>query len=210
MQHMGIVFKLRINPVFEIIRSNHLVTPLAPCIGELQRIAATRTRLVITINASTIARPYDKMVAFSAYWMTTPTNDSALVTVDGSGGSGHLFLNDIERDHNRTQIGPVGDQIADSEQDLPRHEAGEHRRREGERRPGVVREEAFHGHTKRLSGILGGKGGGEIGEIGGYSGIPASPLQRPAGSTDLYHVFFLEKDGAFWVWSVFRFCGSVF
>lgn len=49
------------------------------------------------------------------------TNDSALVTIDGSTATSDVLLNNIESDHSRREIGPTDD-VSDTEQDLPRHE----------------------------------------------------------------------------------------
>ena len=119
------------------------------------------------------------------------TKDSTLVAVYRSGGSGDVFLDDIKRHDDRRGIAGFRNKIADSKQDLPRHQAGKDRRRKGRGEEGVSREEAPNGVAERLTGSGGDGSGGreseEIGEIGRDSGRPASPLERPGYPVDLHH-----------------------
>ena len=49
------------------------------------------------------------------------TNDSALVTIDRSTRTSDIFLDNVESDYRRREIGSVKE-VSDTEQDLPRHE----------------------------------------------------------------------------------------
>lgn len=91
------------------------------------------------------------MVSLSANWVTAPTDNSALVAIDRSGGSGDILFNDIKSDDNLQAIPGVGQNITNPKQDLPRHEAGKDRRREGLGEAGVRGEEAPDRYPERFS-----------------------------------------------------------
>ena len=69
------------------------------------------------------------------------TNDSALVTIDRSTRTSDIFLDNVESDYRRREIGSVKE-VSDTEQDLPRHEWRKERGRESDAR--MVREEALY------------------------------------------------------------------
>lgn len=104
------------------------------------------------------------MVSFCTYWIATPTNDSALVTVDGS-GSRHVLFHDIEADDSRGRLASVDNRLSDSEPDLPRQQVRQ--QRPWRRQQSVLRQERLYGRAKRARGeVTGGRKGQEVVEIG--------------------------------------------
>lgn len=98
MEKMSIIMKLKIRPLFNIIRILHCRT---------HRIATVVTFVVVLLLlllvvqgnlslTSPSASSYYEMVSFFAHRMPTPTNDSALVAVDGSSGAGDVLLDDVQ------------------------------------------------------------------------------------------------------------------
>lgn len=76
------------------------------------------------------------MVAFPAHWVAAPTENSALIAVNGS-RSGHVLFHDVEAHHRRARFRAFRD-LTYTEEDLPRQEVWEQRRRRREER--VLRE----------------------------------------------------------------------
>ena len=110
------------------------------------------------------------------------TNNSALITVNKS-RSGDVFFDNIEANHGGRGIRAVGE-IADTEQDLPRHQVREQRGRRRKQR--VLRQERPHARTEGLAFVSGERRRRkrqEVVEIRRHS--PLHPLQR-LPSTD-YH-----------------------
>lgn len=105
----------------------------------MQDVSTAHTWLVVPANGSTISLDY-KMVTFCAHWMATPTNNSALIAVDGS-RSGHILFDNVKADHRWARFQAVR-QVTDSEQDLPRQQVREQSRRRWKQR--VLRQERSH------------------------------------------------------------------
>lgn len=143
----------------------------------MQNVSTARARFIVSANR--IATSLDnEMVTFTAYRIPTPTNNSALVAVHGS-GSGHVLLHDVQAHRHRSHDG-VGAfrRVADAEEDLPHLQVREERSRRREHR--VPRQESPDVGSERLrhGGSFDGGEGEEIVEIGRDSSLHS--LQRPS------------------------------
>lgn len=89
------------------------------------------------------------MIPPCAYRVPTPSNDTALVTVDRS-RSGDLLLDDVKVDDRRGRVIQALRGVASAEEDLPRHQVREERGRRREKR--VAGQKGLDVGPKRSSG----------------------------------------------------------
>lgn len=177
-QEMSVALQLRVHPLLHILRRYLAVAPFAPGIGQEEGVATFGARLAAFAlgERDLVGPPYDEMVPLPTHRMSTPPHDTALVTVHGSGPR-DVLLDDVQRDHHLGRV-----QVADAEEDPPRGQGREGRRREGG--PGAGAQELGdprpEGPARELSAAAAGGGGGEgeeVGEVGGHS-----PLEALVGS----------------------------
>lgn len=111
----------------------------------MQDISTAHTRLVVPTNGAPIGFDY-KMVTLPANWVTAPTENSALIAVNGS-GSGDVLLHDVEAHRGRFEA--LGE-LADAEENLPRQQVREQSRRRRKQR--VLRQKRPDVGTERSTG----------------------------------------------------------